>query len=315
MERLNFHHLLLFSTLVREGTLVAAGRVLRLSHTTLSSQIRAFESSLGAKLVTRAGRRLVPTELGEEVHRHAEEIFALGREIVDVAQGRGQGKVPRLRVGIVDVLAKLVVRRLLQPVLDADPPVQVICYEESHAGALARLAAHEIDVVLADAPAPIGGPVRAFNHLLGTSDVSIFGTRAWMKLRDGFPKSLDGAPMLLPLDTSPLRRAMNAWLEARSIRPRIVAEFEDSALLKVIGQDGAGVFPAPSAIESEVRRQYRVELLGRLPEVREHFYGISLERRVRDPAISAIFASARGDFFARGRQKARMKSENKSTRV
>lgn len=296
MEWLNFHHLLLFTTLVREGSLVAAGKALGLSHSTLSSQVHAFEEALGTKLLEREGRRLVPTDTGRVVVRYGEEIFGLGRELLDSVRG-GTGKTSRLHVGIVDVVPKLMVRRLLQPLLAMEPPIHVVCSEESQERLLAQLAIHEIDVVIADAPAESGGTVRAYNHLLGTCETSIFGAAKFDRLRDGFPKSLDGAPMLLPLEGSPLRRALNVWFYANGIRPRIIGEFEDSALLKAIAQEGHGVFASPAAVEREIAKQYEVKPIGRVPEVREHFYAISSERRIKDPSIQAIFSAARAELF------------------
>lgn len=296
MEWLNFHHLLLFTTLIREGSLVGAGRTLGLSHSTLSSQVHAFEQALGAKLLDRQGRRLVPTEMGRVVFRYGEEIFGLGRELLDSVRG-GTGKTSRLHVGIVDVVPKLVVRRLLQPLLAVNPPVHIVCSEESQDRLLGQLAVQEVDVVLADAPAEAGASVRAYNHLLGTCETSFFGAAKFERLRADFPKGLDGAPMLLPIEGSPLRRALNVWFNANGIRPRIIGEFADSALLKALAQDGHGVFAAPAAIEREVGKQYRVKPLGRVPEVREHFYAISSDRRIKDPAIQAIFSAARAEIF------------------
>jgi LysR family transcriptional activator of nhaA len=296
MEWLNFHHLLLFTTLIREGTLVGAGRTLKLSHSTLSSQVHAFEEALGVKLLERQGRRLVPTETGRVVFRYGEEIFALGQELLDSARG-GTGKTSRLHVGIVDVVPKLVVRRLLQPLLGMDPPIHVVCSEDEQERLLAKLALHEIDVVIADAPAESGGTVRAYNHLLGSCETSFFGAAKFESLRAEFPKSLDGAPMLLPLEGSPLRRALNVWFSANDIRPRIVGEFEDSALLKSIAQQGYGVFASPAAVEREIAKQYDVKPLGRVPDVREHFYAISSERRIKDPTIQTIFSAARAELF------------------
>jgi LysR family transcriptional regulator, transcriptional activator of nhaA len=304
MEWLNFHHLLLFTTLVREGSLVAAGRALGLSHSTLSSQIRAFEETLGAKLVAREGRRLVPTDTGRVVVRYGDEIFGLGHELLDSVRG-GTGKTTRLRIGIVDVVPKLMVRRLLQPLLAMNPPTHIVCSEESHERLLGRLAVHEIDVVIADAPAESGGTVRAFNHLLGTCETSFFGAEKFVRLREHFPQSLDGAPMLLPLEGSPLRRALNVWFNAHGIRPHVIGEFEDSALLKALAQEGHGVFASPAAVEREITKQYEVKPLGRVSEVREHFYAISSERRIRDPAIQAIFASARSEIFKPPRTRAK----------
>jgi LysR family transcriptional regulator, transcriptional activator of nhaA len=297
MTWLNYQHLLYFWTAVREGSVVGAAKALRLSHTTVSEQIHALEQSLGEKLLERTGRRLTPTEMGRVVHRYADEIFTLGRELVDTVEGRATGRAARLRIGIADVLPKLVVRRLLEPALRGREALRIVCYEDTQERLLARLALHEIDVVLADAPAPPGGAVRAYNHLLGTSDVTFFAPPRLWSLRNGFPSSLDGAPMLLPLEGGAVRRALDTWFEAKRVRPQIVAEFEDTALLKVVAQDGLGVFAAPSTTEREIRRQYGVRAIGRTTEIKEHFYAISIERRLKNPAVVAICSAARSDVF------------------
>lgn len=299
MESVNYHHLRYFWVVAREGGLVAAGKVLRLSHPTLSAQVHALEEQLGEKLFTKVGRKLSLTETGQVVYRYADEIFRLGGELLDTVKGRSTGQPLRLEVGIADVVPKLVVRRLLQPALTLPEPVRLLCHEESHERLLADLALHKLDIVISDAPVPAGSNVRAFNHLLGETGVSFFGTRELVKAYGrGFPRSLDGAPLLLPLEHLHLRRALNPWFERNGVRPRIVAEFEDSALLKVFGGDGVGLFPAPTVVESEVMSQYGVQLLGRADEVRERFYAISVERRLKHPAVLAISSAARSDLFA-----------------
>jgi LysR family transcriptional regulator, transcriptional activator of nhaA len=304
MEWLNYHHLRYFWTVAREGSLVAAGKVLRLSHPTLSAQIHALEDQLGEKLFVRAGRRLALTEMGRVVYRYAEEIFSLGREMVDTVKGRASGQPLRLDVGIADVVPKLVVRRLLQPALSLPEPVRLVCHEAAYEKLLADLALHTLDIVISDAPVPSGSSVRAFNHLLGETGVSFFGTKSLASsYRRGFPKSLDGAPLLLPLESMTLRRSLNQWFDRHDIRPRVVAEFEDSALLKVFGADGIGVFPAPTVMETDVSRQYGVQVLGRAPEVHERFYAISVERKLKNPAVVAISEAARHEIFAAGRGK------------
>jgi LysR family transcriptional activator of nhaA len=299
MEWINYHHLLYFWTVAREGGLVAAGKVLHLSHPTLSTQIRALENQLGEKLFVRAGRKLTLTEVGRVVYRYADEIFSLGREMVDTVKGRAGGQPLRLVVGIANVVPKLVVRRLLEPALALAEPVRLVCYEDSYEKLLGDLALHTLDVVISDAPVPPGSSIRAFNHLLGETSVSFFGTRALAsQYRRGYPKSLEGAPMLLPLEELSLRRSLNQWFDRMAIKPRVVAEFEDSALLKVFGADGAGIFPAPSVMEAEVQRQYGVSVIGRAPEVRERFYAISVERKLKNPAVVAISQAARHQLFA-----------------
>jgi LysR family transcriptional activator of nhaA len=300
MEWVNYHHLLYFWTVAREGTLVAAGKVLRLSHPTLSAQIHALEHQLGEKLFVRVGRGLALTEMGRVVYRYAEEIFSLGQEMVDTVKGRASGQPLRLDVGIADAVPKLVVRRLLQPALSLPEPVRLVCYEDAYDKLLGDLAAHTLDIVISDAPVPPGSSVRAYNHLLGETGVSFFGTKSLANnYRRGFPKSLDGAPFLLPLEKSTLRRSLNQWFDRHDIKPRVVAEFEDSALLKVFGADGVGIFAAPTVMEADVKRQYGVVLLGRAAEVRERFYAISVERKLKNPAIVAISEAARHELFAK----------------
>lgn len=302
MEWLNYHHLLYFWTVAREGSLVAAGKALKLSHPTLSAQIRALESRLDEKLFTRAGRGLVLTEMGRVVYRYADEIFSLGREMLDTVNGRSGGRPLRLDVGVADVVPKLVVRRLLQPALSGPEPVRLVCHEGRYEKLLADLTLHTLDLVIADAPLPPGSGVRAFHHLLGETSVSFFATKPLAaRHRRGFPRSLDGAPLLLPLEGSPLRRSLNQWFDRHGVAPRVVAEFEDSALLKVFGTDGVGIFPAPTVLEADVARQYGVQVVGRVPEVRERFYAISVERKLKNPAVVAISEAARHDLFAKAR--------------
>jgi LysR family transcriptional activator of nhaA len=299
MEWLNYHHLLYFWTVAKEGGLVPAGKVLRLSHPTLSAQIHALEDRLGEKLFSRAGRRLALTEMGRMVFRYADEIFSLGREMVDAVKDRSTGQPLRLEVGVADAVPKLVVRRLLEPALALPVPVRLVCREGSYERLLGDLAVHSLDIVISDAPVPAGGSVRAFSHLLGETAVSFFGTKRLAEAhRAPFPRSLDGAPMLLPLEHLPLRRSLNRWFERSGIRPRVVAEFEDSALLKEFGADGAGIFAAPSVVEQEIAARYAVRLLGRTDAVRERFYAVSVERRLKHPAVVAISDTARHALFA-----------------
>jgi LysR family transcriptional regulator, transcriptional activator of nhaA len=294
MEWVNYHHLRYFWVVAREGGLVQAGKVLHLSHPTLSAQIHALEEQIGQKLFSKVGRKLVLTETGRVAFRYADDIFALGREMVDAVQGRSTGQPLRLDVGIADVVPKLVVRRLLDSTLKLAEPVRLVCHENSHERLLADLALHSLDVVISDAPVPTGSSVRAFNHLLGETGVSFFATQELARgLSRGFPASLDGAPFLLPLEQLTLRRALNHWFEQNGIHPRVVAEFEDSALLKVFGSDGLGVFVAPTVVEKQVKKQYGVVVLGRTEQVRERYYAISVERRLKHPAVVAITNAAR----------------------
>jgi LysR family transcriptional activator of nhaA len=306
MEWLNYHHLLYFWVVAREGGLVPAGKVLRLSHPTLSAQIHALEDQLGEKLFTKSGRRLALTEVGRVAFRYADEIFSLGREMLDTVKGRATGQPVRLDVGVADALPKLVVRRLLEPALALPEPVRLTCREATFEKLLADLALHELDVVLADAPLPPGSSVKAYNHLLGECGVSVFGTKELAaRYKRGFPSSLDGAPMLLPLEDLPLRRALNQWFEANRVTPKVVAEFEDSALLKVFGADGLGLFPAPTPVEKEIARQHQAVVVGRTDTVKERFYAITVERRIKNPAVVALCDAARHELFRKKTRGAR----------
>ncbi len=298
MEWLNYHHLLYFWTVARLGSITRATEELYLTQPTISAQLRVLEESLGEKLFTRTGRNITLTEMGRVVFRYADEIFSLGRELTDTLKGRSVGRPVRFTVGIADVLPKLIAYRLLQPALQLTDPIRMVCHEDKPDRLLAELAVHGLDLVLSDAPIGPLIKVRAFSHLLGESAVTIFApAKLAAKYRRQFPRSLNGAPMLLPTETTSLRRSFDQWSGAQGIRPFIVGEFEDSALLKVFGQSGAGLFPAPSVIEAEVRKQYGVQVVGRLEEVRERFYAISVERKLKHPAVVAISEAAHQKLF------------------
>ncbi len=300
MSWLNYHHLQYFWVVAREGGLVAAGKVLRLSHPTLSAAIRALEARLGAKLFEKSGRRLALTDTGRLVQRYANEIFSLGLEMVDAVGDRPSGRALRLEVGIADAVPKLVARRLLRPALALPEPVRLVCHERAYDRLLADLSLHALDVVISDGPVPSGSGVRAFNHLLGESGVTFFAARELARSHGAFPGSLHGAPMLLPLEGLALRRSLERWLDRHGLRPRVVAELEDSALLEALGGEGAGIFAAPTVVEAEILAQHRVEAIGRTDEVRERYYAISAERRLRHPAVVAISEAAHEDLFAPG---------------
>jgi LysR family transcriptional regulator, transcriptional activator of nhaA len=298
MDWLNYHHLLYFWTVAREGSIARACEKLLLAQPTISGQLRALEKSVGEKLFVRSGRGLALTETGRMVYRYADEIFSLGKELSDTLKGRPSGRPLRLVVGVADVLPKLVSFRLLEPALRLPGGVQIICREDKPERLLAELSVHSLDIVLSDAPVGPTVKVRAFNHLLGVCGVSVMGTPELAKsLRKSFPKSLDGAPFLMPTENTTLRRSLDQWFDAKSIRPAVRAEFEDSALLKVFGQAGIGLFVVPTAVEDEVRKQYGVKLVGRLEDIRERFYAISVERKLKHPAVIAISDAARHEIF------------------
>jgi LysR family transcriptional activator of nhaA len=294
MEWLNYHHLLYFWLVAREGSLAKAGEELRLSQSAISGQIRSLERSLGARLFVKNGRRLVLSETGRVVFRYADNIFNLGRELLDTLNDRPHGRPLRVTVGVADVIPKLIARELIEPSLRLPEPVHLVCREDKPDRLLAELAMHELDVVLADAPASPHIKVKAYNHLLGECGIVFLGASELVRRHGpGFPASLNGAPVLLPLENSALRRALDHWFEENGIRPRIAGEFEDNALMNVFGEKGVGLFPAPLPVEGEVRRQYRVRMAGRLPEVKQRFYAITVERKLVHPAAVAICHEAR----------------------
>jgi LysR family transcriptional activator of nhaA len=293
MESLNYNFLHSFWTVAKEGSIVAACEKLLLAQPTISGQLRTLEKALGQKLFDRVGRGLVLTETGQIVFRYADEIFALGREMTDGLAGLPSRRTLRLNVGIADVLPKSVACKLLRPALTF-PDVRIICREGKTDHLLSELSLHRLDVVLSDMPLNPAVKVRAFSHLLGESGVSIVaGERLAKKYRKGFPDSLDRAPFLLPTENTVLRRSLDQWLDARGIHPLIKAEFEDSALMKFFGREVAAVFPVPTVVEAEVCQQFTVQSVGRIEEVRERFYAISVERRLKHPAVVAISERAR----------------------
>jgi LysR family transcriptional regulator, transcriptional activator of nhaA len=299
MEWLNYHHLLYFWTVAKEGSIVRASEELHLAHPTISGQIHRLEDVLGEKLFARKGRNLVLTDAGRVAFRYADEIFSLGREFVDTLKGRASGRQLRLVVGVSDVLAKSIVHRILEPAFSLKEDVRVICRENRSTEAfMADLAVHAVDVILSDTPAGPGTSVRAFSHPLGECGVSFFAARSFAQsLRRRFPQSLDGAPFLMPGGDSTLRRALDEWFDSQEIRPKIVAELDDTALARVLGEAGLGVFAAPDVVEDDVRRRYKVQLVGRAKDVRQRFYAISVERKIKHPAVLAICNVARKHIF------------------
>jgi len=297
---LNYHHLLYFWTVAKEGSVTKASKKLRLAHPTISGQIHRLEDTLGAKLFDRRGRNLALTEVGRVAFRYADEIFSLGQEFLDTMQGHAIGPQLRLVVGISDTIAKSIVHRILEPAFRLDDDIRVVCKEDQSIDeCLSQLAAHALDVVLADAPAGPGTSVRAFSHLLGECGSAFFAAPKLARAcRGRFPQSLDGVPLLLPTPDSTLGRLLNSWFDARGIRPKIVAELDDAALAKDFGATGMGVFVVPDVLERETRLRYGVRLLGRAKDLRQRFYAISVERKIRHPAVIAICEGARRDIFA-----------------
>jgi LysR family transcriptional activator of nhaA len=294
MQPLNYQHLFYFWHAVREGSVTRAAKKLSLAQPTLSAQIRQLEERLGGKLFQVRGRTRVPTQLGRTAFGYADSIFALGGELSAVAAGEHVQSGRRLVVGVVDVLPKLAVYRMLAPALARREVSGVVCNEDRLEQLLAGLATEEIDLVLSDTPNVAFAHGRAHNHLLGESGTSFFATRPEARrLARGFPRSLDGEAFLLPGEGTSLRRGLERWFDAQRVRPLVVGVFVDRALLQAFGQAGVGVFAAPTAIEAEVRRQWGVSLVGRADSVRERYYAINLERRLVHPGVLAVVHAAR----------------------
>lgn len=298
MKPLNYHHLRYFWTVARLGSIARATEELHLTQPAISAQLRTLEISLGEELFARSGRALILTTVGRLVFRYADDIFTTGRELQETLAGHSVGRPARLTVGMTDALPKLLAYRLLEPAMAMPEPLRLVLREDKPDRLLADLAIHALDLVLSDAPVPATVRVHAHSHLLGESGVTIFGAPALAAAhRRGFPRSLNDAPFLAPTDNTVLRRSLDAWFAQQGVHPLIVAELEDSAVLKVFGQRGLGLFAAPTVLEREIRRQYGVRVVGRIEVVRERYYAITAERKLTHAAVLAITRAARRDIF------------------
>jgi LysR family transcriptional activator of nhaA len=293
MRPLNYNHLHYFWTVAREGSVAVAAERLHLTPQTISGQLRILEQSLGVELFQKVGRRLQLTPAGELAFRYADDMFSLGEELQRALQEGTDAELRPLVVGIVDVLPKLISQRLLAPALALAEPVRLVCREGKLEVLMGQLITHQVDLVLADRPIGSATAIKAFSHPLADSGVSFFASRSLAdRLPPQFPQSLDGAPMLLPAPDTYSRRLLELWFDETGIHPRVVGEFDDSALLRAFGQHGAGVFPAPSAIEAEICQQHDVQVLGSTAAVRERYYAILVERKLTHPAVQAILDAA-----------------------
>lgn len=294
MERINYQHLFYFWNVAREESVTRASEKLHLAQPTISGQLAVLEQAIGEKLFYKKGRNLALTETGRLVFHYADEIFSLGMELTNTLKGQPTGRALRLTVGVADALPKLVAYRLIEPALRLPEPIQVLCYEDKAERLLAEISLQGIDLVLSDVPLTPASGSKAFNHLLGECAVAVFGTPDLASIyRPEFPCSLTGAPFVLPTGNTALRRSLDQWFDAEGISPKIQAEIEDSALLKTFGSGGAGLFVAPAAVESEIQRQYDVEVIGRIDAVRERFYAITPHRKLKHPGVTAILNNAR----------------------
>lgn len=298
MRHLNYNHLLYFWAVAREGSITKATKVLHLTPQTISGQLKLLEESVGEALFARAGRGLVLTETGHLVYQYADEIFSLGEELSARMKNGGNSLPASLRVGITNAIPKLIAMRILQPAVTGDITVRLICKEGSLESLLGDLAVHQLDMIISDHGIPAGMNVKAFSHSLGSSKIAFFVQEAQAsKYAANFPQSLDHAPMLLPTSASPVRRGLENWFEEQGLAPTIMAEFEDSALMKAFGEEGTGLFPAPKAIQSEVELMYKSRMVGEIDSVQEGYYAISPERKLKHPIVLEVIETARSTLF------------------
>ncbi len=299
---MNFKHLHYFWVAAKAGGVVRAGAQLHTTPQTLSGQIKLLEERLGRKLFRKRGRNVELTDDGRVALGYADDIFALGGELEaamrEKSSSGGGVQVREFRVGVEDSVAKSVAYRLLEPALNLAQPVRLICTEGSFDDLMAALALHRMDLVIADEPLTSRLSVKAFNHALGSSPISFFCAPALRRtLKGAFPQCLNDAPMLIPGGSSSVRPQFEAWLQRHQLHPRVVAEFDDGALMKAFGREGRGVFLSPSVVEEETATQYGVKVIGRSSEMQDHFYAISVERRITHPGVAAITNAARGALF------------------
>jgi len=291
---INYKHLHYFWVVARQGGITRASERLHITPQTISGQISLLEDSIGEALFSKAGRNLELTETGRLALGFADEIFSLGGELEEALRNHPPDRQITFKVGIADVVPKTIAYRLLAPALSLPDPVRIICRENNLASLLAELALHRVDMVIADGPIPPGINVRGFSHELGECGISFLAVQHLARtLRKNFPHSLSGAPLLIPSETNLVQAKLLDWLDSLRIYPRIVGEFDDSALMKVFGQAGTGIFITPTPIATEVAKQYGLRIIGSTEEVREQYYAISVERRISHPAVSAITETAR----------------------
>lgn len=292
---LNYRHLYFFWVVAKEGSITQAAERLGLAIQTISTQLGLLEQSIGKSLFAPQGRRLVLTEAGRIALRYADQIFLLGEQMQDALADSEIGRTMRLTVGLSDSLPKLIASRVLQAALQLPEKIKLVCYEDRFETLLGDLSVHKLDVVLADRPVQSGTTLRVFSHLLGESDIMLFGVPALAKkFSPGFPESLNGAPLLLPTRNNAIRGRIDHWFETHNLRPDIVGEFDDNALLNTFGRNGMGLFPAPSALIKDVDAQFGAMPVGELQNVHEQFYAISNERKIKHPAVDAILSAIHG---------------------
>jgi len=298
LKNINYRHLHVFWAVATRGGISAASDVLGVTAQTISEQIRILETTLGSSLFTREGRGLTLTEQGRLVLGYADEMFAIGQQLQEALSDESAETPLRLRVGVANAMPKTIAYHILEPALRMDRTVRVVCREADLDALLGDLAAHRLELVLADRPMPPSAAVRGFNHLLGESGMSFFGSPGLVaRFSAPFPACLDGAPLLVQAEGAVIRGRLMRWFADQGVRPRIVGEFDDGALMKAFGREGRGVFISPSVVEQETCAQYGVQIMGRSDDLVEQFYAISVERRISHPGVAAITQAARGTVF------------------
>lgn len=301
---LNYHHLYYFWTVARLGSMSKAAEDLKLARPTVSAQIAQLEDQLGGKLFDRVGRGLALTRFGQDIFAHADEIFDAGQRLKDFVSERPQERTVHLTIGISDVLPKHMAHKLLAPLLLKHDNLKLTCAEGDAEHLVGELALHNVDAILSDVPVGSQVDVRVFHHKLGECGLSFFASpKLGVFDPDKFPQILDGMPILLPSRRTALRRSINLWMEETGVRPKVVAEFDDSALMKVFGQNGLGVFVAPSIIEDDVIQKYDTKLLGRVASIRDTFYLISTKKRLSNEMIRELVQSAKEFLFGHTSEK------------
>jgi LysR family transcriptional activator of nhaA len=301
VPRLNYQHLLYFWSVVKTGSIARACEELALSAPTISMQLRTLEERLGEKLLAKSGRTLVATEVGRLVFSYADEIFGLGHDLLEALANRPTARPMRLVVGIDDVLPKEIPYRILKTTLSLKRPVRLECREGTLERLVADLALHEVHVVLSDAPVTPSLNVRAYSHAVGSCAVLWMATPALAAtLRRGFPGSLSGVPVLLPTDDTAIRRALDQWFDRQDVRPVMVGEFEDYAMLREFARAGHGFFPVPAILERQFRDEHGVARIGAVTGIKAEFYAISVERKVGNPAVAALIEQGRNALMDTG---------------
>jgi len=295
---INYKHLHYFWVVAKEESIAKASARLNITPQTISGQLGLLEKNLGVELFVKSGRNIEITETGRLVLNYTNEIFSLGNELEQVLHNESEERPTLFRVGVADVVPKSIAQRILLPALQMTEPTRMVCKETGLDTLLAELAIHRLDLVLADRPIPVTVSTRGFSHKLGECSVSFFA-KEWLidRFKGPFPHCLNGAPLLLPTSGNQLRADIDQWINKMRVRPKVVAEFDDSALMKSFGQEGVGFFIAPTVIRNEVEEQYKVKAIGQVGEIKESFYAISVERRISNPIASTVIKCASNLLF------------------